>query len=376
MHKTPWLAGIFSGTLFLVGIRWLSTILPGTFPQYPFTNLAFGVCYGLCAYFYFCTMFYDPGFVPKLGGLQQQKGVIDELLSLWIFDEHHFCVACMVRMPLRSKHCKRCNRCVAKHDHHCPWVYNCVGVNNHRQFVSYLIFLEIGIGLIIRLTIGYYSGIRDQGSEQCNLLAPSLCRLVNTDSYTMVLMIWAALQLTWVTMLSFVQLVQISRAMTTYENMHGVHPGHGGKALDSVTSALATGAASTRGAQVDNTGRGPDPVVDSHRHHHHQGGCFAQWKKLLGVDTFVETALHGYEGNRSSRRRDRNPFSKGCLRNCKDFCCDPAPIFRHRESGVAMLDGEIVNYTSMYETPPRMTARPRRINANDGTYESIAAEEV
>ena len=61
-------------------------------------------------------MFYEPGFVPKLGGLTQQKAVIDELLELWKFDEQNFCVPCMVRMPLRSKHCKRCNRCVAKHD--------------------------------------------------------------------------------------------------------------------------------------------------------------------------------------------------------------------------------------------------------------------
>jgi hypothetical protein len=91
------------------------TIL-GTFSSYPISNIGFGMFYSLCGYFYFCAMFYEPGFVPKLGGLTQQKAAIDELLSLWKFDESNFCVPCMVRMPLRSKHCKRCNRCVAKHD--------------------------------------------------------------------------------------------------------------------------------------------------------------------------------------------------------------------------------------------------------------------
>lgn len=125
-----------------------------TYSGYPFSNMVFFVMYTLCGYFYSCTMINDPGYVPKLAGLTQQKAVINELLSLWKFDDQNFCVPCMVRQPLRSKHCKRCNRCVAKHDHHCPWVYNCVGINNHRHFFLYLVTLEIGIVVLVDLTIG------------------------------------------------------------------------------------------------------------------------------------------------------------------------------------------------------------------------------
>lgn len=36
---------------------------------------------------------------------------------------------------------------------HCPWVDNCVAVNNHKHFILYVMFMIFGIGLLIRLTI-------------------------------------------------------------------------------------------------------------------------------------------------------------------------------------------------------------------------------
>lgn len=383
MHKTPWLAGIFAGSLFWVGVAWLTHILPVTYSLLPFTNLLFVASYGLCTYFYFCTMFFDPGYVPKLGGLTEQKEAIDELLGLWKYDDQNFCVPCMVRMPLRSKHCKRCNRCVAKHDHHCPWVYNCIGVNNQRHFVLYLITLQIGISLLVRLSIKYFEAkIGDNGDPVCNLLSPRLCKTVNADPFTVVLVIWATLQLTWTTMLMFVQMVQVSRAMTTYENMRSSH-GHPSQAAEAITSALTAGTTSMAGAQLGAGGHGPDPALPPthapHAHHHRQG-CFATWKRILGVDTFLETAFHGYGGSRNRvarARKPKNPFSRGIIGNCKDFWCDPAPIFGPRENGSAMLGGVVVNYTTVYETPPRMSLRTRSNGATSGggAYESVATDD-
>ncbi|CAK7209815.1 palmitoyltransferase akr1 [Sporothrix bragantina] len=409
LQRTPWLSGIFAGSLFLVGVTWLFRVLPATtwrvaahtsatstmktasetiVTPHWLLNFAFGAALALTTYYYVVCMVADPGFVPKLNGIAEQKQVIDDLIAQWKFDEANFCVPCMIRTPLRSKHCRRCNRCVAKHDHHCPWVYNCVGVNNHRHFFLYLINLTIGV--LIFDVIVYYAlsgavaaaeAAATPGYDRCNLLSPGLCAVVNADAFTLLVAIWATLQLSWVSMLLFVQFVQVSRAMTTYENMYGVNPhGHGHGGVSALQSAFtSTGAplnpAAAGAGGDDGHGHGHS---HGHGHGHSHGGFLKQWSKILGVDTFIETATGrgAAAGGSNKKRRNQNPYSRGCVTNCRDFWCDPAPLFGQRETGSALLGGQPINYTDMYESPRLMEAVRKRNNGNGASYEAVAAEEV
>ena len=55
------------------------------------------------------------------------------------FDPNVLCPTCEVICTADSRHCYICNRCVERFDHHCPWVNNCVGINNHAYFYLYVI---------------------------------------------------------------------------------------------------------------------------------------------------------------------------------------------------------------------------------------------
>ena len=93
-----------------------NTFRTATFWSAPISNFAFLATFSGALYFHAICMIYDPGFVPKPSGLNEQKRVIEELIKEWKYDDRNFCTLCMLRMPLRSKHCRRCDRCVAKHD--------------------------------------------------------------------------------------------------------------------------------------------------------------------------------------------------------------------------------------------------------------------
>ena len=51
------------------------------------------------------------------------------------------CIKCQSYRPPKAHHCRVCNRCVQKMDHHCPWIGNCVGEHNLKLFCQFLFYL-------------------------------------------------------------------------------------------------------------------------------------------------------------------------------------------------------------------------------------------
>lgn len=71
-----------------------------------------------------------------------------------LFRPQTVCRTCSLEKPARSKHCGFCGVCVAKCDHHCPWVNNCLGRGNYRYFLGLL--LSIGVLEIYGAYLSYW----------------------------------------------------------------------------------------------------------------------------------------------------------------------------------------------------------------------------
>ncbi|XP_051877801.1 palmitoyltransferase ZDHHC4 isoform X3 [Pristis pectinata] len=93
--------------------------------------------FGKMYFFYLCCTS-DPGIISPSNHKQ--------LLKVYTYDGTLYqyarvCSTCKLVKPARSKHCRVCNRCVHRFDHHCVWVNNCIGALNIRYFLFYLVTL-------------------------------------------------------------------------------------------------------------------------------------------------------------------------------------------------------------------------------------------
>ncbi|KZS89519.1 zf-DHHC-domain-containing protein [Sistotremastrum niveocremeum HHB9708] len=355
--QSPYFAGIINASLVWVAWAWFSRLVRNT-PGFAFTNLAFTLTFLLCAYNFFRSITLDPGSCPKPANDAELKSTIEDLASEGRLNGQSFCVECMARKALRSKHCKVCGKCTARFDHHCPWIWNCVGVNNHRQFVIFVTTLVIGISLFDYLTYQYFAMLpippptEDPSSDSC-LFPASLCSLTSHDTFLFSVALWSTLQLTWTLLLLIGQLWQITRQMTTFEvsnlGRYGFmggrsgtslaqqqghqHQHHHGPSLDGVSDMDAS--------SVNGSGHG------GHKHRH--GACGTGFLlKLLGLDRY--TSKNAASGLTKASRAS-NPFDAGLISNCIDFWT------RGRELGV--------EYERLYVVPGEGFKEAKRRNERE-----------
>lgn len=200
----------------VAGIMHVHTILPATV-KYIKTNVFFFVTYAMALFFLNLTQKSDPGVVKRSTDRFAMRRAVIELAREGILDRRHYCVTCRVRKPLRSKHCRSCNVCVARFDHHCPWTGCCIGVGNHRPFFVYVFSVVVSMvsSLFLCTTVlregtaaqfpnshGFFRIITDWA-----VVSPGILAYIVEKSFFLM----------WVTMLLLSQAFQVAVNRTTNE---------------------------------------------------------------------------------------------------------------------------------------------------------------
>ncbi|KAL1534453.1 protein S-acyltransferase [Salvia divinorum] len=167
----------------------------------------------------------DPGYIKI--GTANHSDAEDSLLNIdlnsnWNGNWSQLCPTCKIIRPVRSKHCAICRRCVEQFDHHCPWISNCVGKRNKRDFVVFLCF-----GTITALIGGAVALHRIRTSVLPVPTGESWSHFIlfNHPGLIAFLVMDAAIFIASATLLSM-QAAQIARNITTNEVANAIRYGY------------------------------------------------------------------------------------------------------------------------------------------------------
>lgn len=376
--KSPLLSGVFSSVAAWVIINWAVNIVPYTLDSNTFANVFFSITASIVVFTFFKAMFMNPGTVPKALDVKSQ---VKDLVKIGKFDLKNFCIHTFMRRPLRLKYSDFSRSLVARFDHFCPWVYNDIGLRNHKIFLVFVISLELTIGVFCYLSVAYFNAVSSFSSQfiystdgkyktvkrpphspfqvynpksknDCTILTSSLCNGYSDSLPIFVLVAFCLFQGAWVLILLFVQLFQISKNLTTSEAGQ-LHKSQDQYYYSPVPIELLTELESP----VSNSSS-----IDEATQEEKQTNKKAQLPmlhtclKLIGISQFIDTI----------KKKPRRPshFNFGTNSNCMEFWClgntsksrlNIRNFFRipSRDNGETFVGDQLVDYYKLYDYPIR-----------------------
>ncbi|KAI5607621.1 hypothetical protein C0J50_9940 [Silurus asotus] len=170
------------------------------------------------------AVFSDPGMVPlpetaiDFSDLRSQSSRVNENergCEGWTV-----CSRCETYRPPRAHHCRVCQRCIRRMDHHCPWINNCVGELNQKYFIQFLFYTGMAslysMALVVSAWVWRIRTEGDGDGEVGGEEVPSKHLIV---AHYIILLVESILFGVFVLMIFYDQLVSIITDETPIEQM-------------------------------------------------------------------------------------------------------------------------------------------------------------
>jgi len=119
------------------------------------------------------TMLTNPGTVPK--------GTLDEHVKMLEFEKGEVflkCTKCSCVRPERAHHCRICDSCIKRMDHHCPWVNNCVGEGNQKYFILFTMYISLVSFHSLYWTVWQFVLCVNDNWKGCSMFSPPATTIV------------------------------------------------------------------------------------------------------------------------------------------------------------------------------------------------------
>ncbi|KAG1365797.1 S-acyltransferase [Cocos nucifera] len=154
------IAYLYYATVFVVIDEWL-----GLWTATGLGNAAVFTFFTLMAVAnYLIAVFRDPGRVPPsfMPDVEDAENPIHEIKRKG--GDLRYCQKCSHYKPPRTHHCRVCKSCILRMDHHCVWINNCVGHENYKVFIIFVLYGVIACIYSMVLLVGNFT--RDPQKDQ------------------------------------------------------------------------------------------------------------------------------------------------------------------------------------------------------------------
>jgi palmitoyltransferase ZDHHC9/14/18 len=194
----------------------------GTKEFYPVVLLPtlYVIAVSLC----FITSFMDPGIIPRPDIFHSESREWNPDLAPQQYMEMNlniggtmknlkFCPTCKIFRPPRSFHCRLCDNCVERFDHHCPWLGTCIGRRNYGYFGRFLIILFALAVSVMYISLDYlFWAYKNEYNKNWK-------KLVKTDYVTTFLSLFYIISVMFIISLSAFHLRLLLSGKTTAEQL-------------------------------------------------------------------------------------------------------------------------------------------------------------